>query len=53
MAEINNLIKEAMRLQEIRNRIDNTSNLTEVADIIEGLTEDDAKKLLKMYLYDK
>ena len=53
MDEFNELIKEAMRLQEIRNRLDNTSNLTEAAEIIEGLTEDEAKKLLKMYFYDK
>lgn len=53
MAEFNDLIKEAMRLQEIRNKIDNASNLTEVSNIIEELTEDDAKRLLKMYFYDK
>ena len=53
MAEFNDLIKEAMRLQEIRNKIDNAPNLPEVSNIIEELTEDDAKKLLKMYFYDK
>lgn len=42
-----------MRLQEIRNKIDNAPNLTEVSNIIEELTEDDAKKLLKLYFYDK
>ncbi len=49
MDEFNELIKDAIRLQEIRNRLDNTSNLTEVSEIIDGLTEDEAKKLLKMY----
>ena len=39
MDEFNELIKDAIRLQEIRNRLDNASNLT----------EDEAKKLLKMY----
>lgn len=53
MDEFNELIKDAIRLQEIHNRLDNTSNLTEVSNIIEVLTEDDAKKLLKMYFYDK
>ena len=49
MDEFNELIKDAIRLQEIHNRLDNTSNLTEVSEIIDGLTEDEAKKLLKMY----
>lgn len=49
MDEFNELIKDAIRLQEIRNRLNNTSNLTEVSEIIDGLTEDEAKKLLKMY----
>ena len=49
MDEFNELIKDAIRLQEIRNRLDNTSNLKEVSEIIDGLTEDEAKKLLKMY----
>lgn len=49
MDEFNELIKDAIRLQEIRNRLDNTSNLTEVSEIIDGLTEDEAKNLLKMY----
>ena len=49
MDEFNELIKDAIRLQEIRNRLDNTSNLTEVSEIIDGLTEDEAKKLLNMY----
>ena len=48
MDEFNELIKDAIRLQEIRNRLDNTSNLTEVSEIIDGLTEDEAKKLLKI-----
>ena len=49
MDEFNELIKDAIRLQEIRNRLDNTSNLTEVSEIIDGLNEDEAKKILKMY----
>ena len=49
MDEFNELIKDAIRLQEIHNRLDNTSNLTEVSEIIDGLTEDEAQKLLKMY----
>ena len=49
MDEFNELIKDAIRLQEIRNRLDNTSNLKEVSEMIDGLTEDEAKKLLKMY----
>ena len=49
MDEFNELIIDAIRLQEIRNSLDNTSNLKEVSEIIDGLTEDEAKKLIKMY----
>lgn len=44
-------IQETIRIQEIKNKINNTSSIDEIGNIVNNLSEYEAKKLLKLYIY--
>lgn len=53
MSDLDNLINETIRIQGIKDKIDGTSNISEIADIVDSLNEEEAKKLLKLYIYSR
>lgn len=46
-------VQKMIRIQGIKDRIDGMSSIPQIGDIVDGLPEEDAKKLLKLYIYSK
>lgn len=51
--EIEKLIQERLKLDSIKNELDSTNSMSTIADIVESLSESEAKGLLKLYVYDR
>lgn len=48
---IENAIQETIEMQHLKNKLDNLSVFEDISDIVDSLSEEEAKKLLKMYIY--
>lgn len=53
MNDLDNAIQETIRIQKIKNKLDETQSMSEIADIVDSLNEIEAKKLLKLYIYSR
>ena len=46
-------VQEMAKIQSIKNEIDGVKNLKDIENIVEDLSEIEAKTLLKLYIYSK
>ena len=46
-------VQEMAKIQSIKNKIDGVKNLKYIENIVEDLSEIEAKTLLKLYIYSK
>lgn len=46
-------VQETIRIQRIKDKIDSISSIPQIGDIVDNLSEEEAKKLLKLYIYSK
>lgn len=46
-------VQETIRIQMIKDKIDSISSITQIGDIVDNLSEEEAKKLLKLYIFSK
>lgn len=46
-------VQEMVKIQSIKNEIDGVKNLKDIENIVEDLSEIEAKTLLKLYIYSK
>lgn len=46
-------VQEMVKIQSIKNEIDSVKNLTEIGNIVDNLSDTEAKTLLKLYIYSK
>lgn len=46
-------VQEMVKIQSIKNEIDRVKNLEKIGDIVDALSPDDTKTLLKLYIYSK
>jgi len=51
--DVEKMIQEGIELQKIKEELDFTTSMSKIRDIIDSLSESKAKKLLKMYIYDR
>ncbi len=50
---VEEMIKESIKLQKTKEELDSTESMSQISDIVDSLSESEAKKLLKMYIYDR
>ncbi len=53
MSDMDNMIRDSIKAEEIFNLLKTTQSITEVADIIDSLDEKMAKLVLKKFVYSR
>lgn len=46
-------IDQMIKLQGIKDKLEDTQSMSEIADIVDSLNETESKKLLKLYIYSR
>lgn len=52
MNDVEKMIQEGIELPKIQEELDSTASMSKISDIVDSLSENKAKKLLKMYICD-
>lgn len=53
MENLEKEVQETIRIQGIKDKIDGISSVPEIANIINSLSAEEIKKLLKLYIYGR